>query len=146
MESEVSLSCSQELAIFPYSEPDSSNLRLLSPPIIVCWKSIPVLFFHLRLGLLGDLLPSGLLTNALYAPSLLPPNTYYMLRPSGFYVYQLNNTSRRVQITSSPLFNFLQPPVAEIEYTALNLVCAFQITYVTFLQSLPSLDTETQFC
>jgi hypothetical protein len=62
MEPEGSLPCARKSASKPYPEPAKSNLLPLIP---ISLSSILMLSSHLRLGLLSDLLPSGLPTKTL---------------------------------------------------------------------------------
>jgi hypothetical protein len=107
MDSDVSLAFSQVLAMFPYPAPDCSSPRLLLPHHYM-------LKIYLRFGLAGTLLPSGLLTIAVYAHSLFPICAT-CLRPSDFLCWHPNNIWQRLQIMSSSLCNFLPPPVAQID-------------------------------
>jgi hypothetical protein len=66
MEPVGSLPRSQEPSTGPYPEPDQSNLYHHT------LRSILILSAHLRLGLPNGLLPSGFLTNILYAFLLSP--------------------------------------------------------------------------
>ena len=70
MEPEVSLPLLQDLANCPYPEP---ALYIQSiPPHSTSWRSILILFFHLRLGLPSGIFPSGVPTKILYTPFLFP--------------------------------------------------------------------------
>jgi len=54
MEPEVSLSCLQQSATCPYSEPD----HLIAYPNLISIKPILILFLHFVLGFQSDLFPS----------------------------------------------------------------------------------------
>ena len=68
MELASSLPHLQVAAIRPYPEPDQSSSCSHS----TSWRSILKFFCHLRLGLPGDLFPSGFPTKTLYASVLAP--------------------------------------------------------------------------
>ena len=69
MEPEGSWQLSQDSATCSCPEPDQSSLHL---PNTTSWRSILILSSYLHLRLLSDPFPSGLPTNALYAPPLPP--------------------------------------------------------------------------
>ena len=77
METEVSLPHSQEIVSFSYPAPEQSSL--FSHPI--SWRSILILSPYLRLGLPGNLFPSGIPTKTLYTPLLSSP-PYVLPAPS----------------------------------------------------------------
>ena len=66
MKPESSLPHLQQLASCPYPEQNLST----SCPHSSSRRSILILSYHLRLGLVNDLLPSNFLTKTLYAPLL----------------------------------------------------------------------------
>jgi hypothetical protein len=145
MDSNVSLAYSQELAIFPYSAPDCSNPRLLLPTSLYVvnpsqyYFPISALVFqvacclqvYLPMPCMHILSPQFVL----HAPSIW----FLMLITPIKFDDDYRSWAPDYSICCSPLLH-------KLKYTTLNLVLAFLITYVAFLQSLPSLDHETQFC
>ena len=69
MEPESSLPHSQVPGTCPYPEPARSSP---CPPHPTSWRSILILYSHLRLGLPSDLFPPGFPTITLYTPLLSP--------------------------------------------------------------------------
>ena len=63
--------------------PIPSQFDLVHPPHPTSWRSILILFSHLRLGLPSGLFPSGFPTKTLYTP-LLFPHTCYRSNPSHY--------------------------------------------------------------
>ena len=97
MEPEGSLPHLQVTAICPYSEPDQSNP---CPPHPTSWRSILILYFHLRLGLPSGLKPSGLPTKTLYTPLLSPHvlhappiSLFSILSPEQYLLRSKNNST-----------------------------------------------------
>ena len=87
MEPGGSLPHSQEPATCPYPKLDQSSSSL---PNSVSWRSIFILFSHLRLGVPCGLHPSGIPTKTLYATVLFPISAMYLLytaRDVGVYDY-----------------------------------------------------------
>ena len=70
------------------------------PSHTTSWRSILILFSHLRLGLPSGLFLSGFPTKTLYTSVI--PHTYYMARPSHSYrfYHPKNNKSRYQQYKS----------------------------------------------
>jgi len=85
MEPEGSLPHLQVPATSLYPQPDQSSPCPSQP---TSWRSILILYSHLRLGLPSGLFPSGFPTKTLYTPFLF--HTCYMPRPSHSRFYHPN--------------------------------------------------------
>ena len=73
------------------------------------WRSILILFTHLRLGLPCGLFPSGFSTNTLYAPSPHPyaphaqPISFFsILSPAQYWVSSIYHLAPRYAMSSTP--------------------------------------------
>lgn len=110
---------------FSYSEPDSSNPRLLSPPLFYVENLFQYYFsiFPFVFQVICCL--------QVYWPipcmHLLSPHPKRTTCSAHlfFYVDYPNNILRQLQIMGSPLFIFLQPPVAQIEAHNLKFSVCF---------------------
>ena len=73
------------------------------------WRSILILFTHLRLGLLIGLFPSGFATKTLntpsahpYAPHAQPISYFSILSPAQYWVRSINHLAPRYAVSSIP--------------------------------------------
>jgi len=82
----------------PPPVPILSQLHPLYTPHPTSWRSILILFFHLRLGLPSGLLPSNLPTNTLYTPLLSPIRATCPTHP--ILLYFITRTILGVQFRS----------------------------------------------
>jgi hypothetical protein len=109
MESEGSLSCSQQAATGPFSEPILSNPH---PYILFTYKMKINLMnvLHLRIGLSTDRMPSVFSTTIFM--NFSSARGCYMSQPSHCsWFYLRNNIWWIVQLWSYCLFNVFHPPI-----------------------------------
>ena len=111
------------------------------PPYRTTWRSILILYSHLRLGLPSALFPSGFSTETLYTPLLFPISATYPAHHNLLDLIAREIFGEEYILLSSSLCSFLYSPVTS---SLLNTNILLSILFLNTLSLHSSLSVSDQ--